>query len=151
MPLVLLILYLFFEVMTTAAFINAFGGLALFLEIIISAVVGMLMFSGLNRHLGSLMGDLMARRISEQELVASSLYRVIGALLLIMPGLLTDLLGLAMQFRFLGRGVMRRFYHQETPKTKPKGESREEIIDVEVIDSARSVHRSASGSDQQRD
>jgi 2-isopropylmalate synthase/UPF0716 protein FxsA len=147
-PLVLLILYLFFEVMTTAAFINAFGGLALFLEIITTAVVGVLMFSGLNRHMGSLMGDLMARRISEQELVASSLYRVIGALLLIVPGILTDLLGLMMQFRFLGRGVMRRFYRTQSPQTHPKGESREEIIDVEVVDSADATHHSGSSRDQ---
>ncbi len=148
MPLVLLIIYLFLEVMTTAAFINAFGGVALFLEIVVTAVIGVLMFGSLNRHMGSLMGDLMARRISEQELVASSLYRVIGGLLLIMPGLLTDLLGLMMQFRFMGRGVVHRFYRHKGPKTYAKGDSREEVIDVEVVDSTDALRHPRSGRDQ---
>ena len=144
MPFIIVIGYLFVEVMITTAVASEIGGVWMFAEVLGTAALGIMMLTGLRQHIATLGADLMARRLNENEVVASSVFRLLGAFLLLLPGVVTDALGLALQVPFLGRRLLRRFYHaQPQPKPKPRNEggSHGEIIDVEIVDSHTRVHK----------
>ena len=85
---------------------------------------------------------LRERQISYEAFVSSNIFRILGAILLILPGGLTDILGILMQFSTLGFMFVKPFVK---PFEKPAGRNfsqdfkhdsnpQNEIIDVEVIE-----------------
>lgn len=131
MPLVYLLIFTFVEVMITSAFVDAFGGFALFIEIVASSMVGVALIASIRGHILEQARGLMNGETDESELVRSSTARLIGGILLIIPGVFTDILALVIQLPFVGRKVLRGVV-----RTKSKGER--DVIDVEVIDSSSS-------------
>ncbi|MGE4296204.1 MAG: FxsA family protein [Campylobacterales bacterium] len=142
MPFILIVGYLFVEVMITTAVASEIGGVWMFAEVLGTAALGILMLTGLRQHVVSLAGDLMSRRLNESEVVASSIFRLLGAFLLILPGVVTDALGLALQVPFLGKRLLGRIYRPKTrPNPRNEGDSHGEIIDVEVVDSRTTLRK----------
>lgn len=144
------LLYLFPEVLITSEFANAFGGFWLFIEIVGSALLGVFVLANFRFSAAENLRAMAEGRMGQGEFMTAQIFRLVGAVMLIVPGVMTDGLGLLLQLESLaglvagaaGRNLNRNGgpsgfkeggpYHHTNQN--PKGES-SEIIDVEVIDS----------------
>ena len=142
MPLILGFFYLFLEVLVSYEIIDVIGVLGFVLEIILTALLGFFILINFRLFLGDALLRLRERQISYEAFVSSNIFRILGAILLILPGGLTDILGILMQFSTLGFMFVQPFVK---PFAKPAGRNfsqdfkhdsnpQNEIIDVEVIE-----------------
>ncbi len=153
------ILYLFLEVMVSSTIAGEIGGLFTFLEIIISAVVGMTILKNFKFSLSDSINKVRNGETTQEEFIKTNIGRAIGAFLLIVPGFFTDILGILLQFsvfvvifsklfKFKPRqesGINNKNYSQtsytytefDNYKTKQKGD--DDVIDVEIIDDNKSI------------
>jgi UPF0716 protein FxsA len=158
--LVYFILYLFIEVMVSNAFANVLGGVLVFFEIIITAVLGIFILKNFKFSLMQSINDARMGNITQEEFIKTNVAKAMGAVLLIVPGFFTDILGIALQFGILTMLFSKIFhfkkpdthnmnsgaYNQHTQSqfdytnnTSYKRREDEEIIDVEIIDDYKSV------------
>jgi 2-isopropylmalate synthase/UPF0716 protein FxsA len=119
--------------MVTTNISSTIGGLATFLEIIFSAGVGFFIISNFKYTAASGMSMLMNGQISMEEFQKMSLFTLLGAFLLIIPGFFSDILGVLLQFSFFGTFIARNILHLKSKKNKNM-ESKDDAIDVEIID-----------------
>jgi UPF0716 family protein affecting phage T7 exclusion len=126
------ILFLFVEVMVTSNISGDIGGLMTFIEIILSAGVGFFLLINFRYTVAQSMSMLMSGEMSVQEFKKLSLFSLLGAVLLIIPGFFSDMLGVALQFSFIGTFIAKKIFKFKKTKIHKKEEN--EIIDVEVID-----------------
>ncbi len=132
MPFV--IIYLFIEVLVSVEFASQLGGLLTFLEIIVSAFVGLFLLTNFRYTLSKSMTGLMSGEISAQDFQKMSLFTLIGAVLLIVPGFFSDILGVLLQFSFFGKLFASKILNLKNKKNIHR-EGKDDAIDVEVIDS----------------
>ncbi len=134
MPFV--IIYLFIEVLVSVEFASQLGGLLTFLEIIVSAFIGLFLLTNFRYTLSKSMNDLMSGAISAQDFQKMSLFTLVGAVLLMIPGFFSDILGILLQFSFFGKLFASRVLNLKNRKNKNiHREGKDDAIDVEVIDS----------------
>jgi UPF0716 family protein affecting phage T7 exclusion len=124
------LVYLFIEIFVSYEFATIFTPFGLFLEIILSFLVGMFLLRFLNFSLVESMQKVSKREISQEEFISIGMFKFVGAILLIIPGVFTDIIGLLMQFDFVGKFVARRFL----PSQKTNNQHNDDIIDVEIIE-----------------
>lgn len=130
------IVYLFLEVMISTNISSAIGGFATFLEIIFSAVLGFVLIANFRVTFVQSLQALSNRTITMEEFQKLNAWTILGAILLIMPGFLTDIIGILLQFSFfasLFAGKILRVKHFSPENNFKKGRE-DEIIDVEIID-----------------
>ena len=128
------LLYFFFEVIVTVDIASRIGGLATFLEIVISAFVGFFLLTNFRYTLAQSMSALMQGSITIEQFQKMNLMSLLGAILLIVPGFLSDIIGILLQFGFFGTFIAEKILHLKQKKQpKSKGEF-DDAIDVEVID-----------------
>jgi len=157
--MVYIFLYLFLEVMVSTFFASFLGGLFTFIEIILSAMLGIYLLKSFQFSINENIRDLTSGNITQDEFMAKNLNHAIGAIMLIIPGFLTDILGIFMFFGILTFLVSKIFtfkpkkdymqtsynYTRTTHanntqyKQNMRRENNEEIIDVEVIDTTNSI------------
>ena len=157
--MVYILLYLFLEVMVSTFFASMLGGLLTFFEIIISASVGIFILRTFEFSIIKSWQKLSRSQITQEEFISSNISKAIGAILLIVPGFLTDIIGLLLQFgifTFLliklfsfkpkninkqNRYNSNQFYYTtyQTDKQEKRRYDDEEIIDVEIIDDNNSI------------
>jgi len=126
------LVYLFVEIFVSYEFTKIFTPFGMFLEILASAVFGMMLIRTLNFSLAESMQRMMHREISQEEFISIGMFKFVGAILLVVPGVFTDILGLLMQFDVFGSMVAKKFL---TPKqTYQKDPFEDDIIDVEIIE-----------------
>jgi len=126
------LLYMFVEILVSYEFTKIFTPFGMFLEIIASAVFGIMLIRTLNFSLAESMQKVMRREISQEEFISIGMFKFVGAILLIIPGVFTDILGILMQFDSFGSFVGRKIL---TPKEKyQKDPFDSDIIDVEIIE-----------------
>ncbi len=123
------ILYLFIETFVTVKIASVIGPFWTFVEIVATAVYGMWILKNMHLHLMATMQALANGEISVEEFESMNLYTVIGAILLIIPGFFTDILGLLLQF-----GVFSKFIAKKIFKLKSKPREDDNVIDVEIIE-----------------
>ena len=138
MRLILVFIYLFLEVLITYEMIDFLGVFGFVLEIVLSAILGFFILMNYRFFLGDALVRLRERAISYEAFVGSNVFRILGAILLILPGGLTDILGILMQFSALGFLAVKPFMKKPTSDsaffdTNNKSQ-KSEIIDVEVIE-----------------
>lgn len=137
MPLILGFLYLFFEVLVSYEVIDAIGVLGFVLEIIFTAFLGFFILVNFRLFLSDALMRVRDREISYEAFVGSNIFRILGAVLLILPGALTDIIGVLMQFSIVGFMFVKPFMKRTEVGASKNQESRDnqnEIIDVEVIE-----------------
>lgn len=138
MRLILVFIYLFLEVLITYEMIDFLGVLGFVLEIVLSAIFGFFILMNYRFFLGDALVRLREREISYEAFVGSNVFRILGAILLILPGGLTDILGILMQFSALGFLAVKPFMKKPTSDSAPfdvnSKSQKSEIIDVEVIE-----------------
>ena len=154
------LIYLFLEVMITTAIASSIGGLLTFTEIILSAVFGIFLLKNFKYSLSVNIQELTRGQLSQGDFIKNNMAKAMGAILLIIPGFFTDILGLLLQFGILTFMLTKlfsfkpamqtngfsvdpnmnttnnTFYTQSQFTHKEKGDNYEDdIIDVEIIES----------------
>ncbi len=135
------VIYLFIEVMISSFFITLIGGLFTFLEILLTAIIGISLLKNFNYSLEENIVKIRTGQMSQEEFIATNASRSIGALLLIIPGFFTDILGILLQFgiliglfEFLFKNKNNTSFHNTYDTHTTRKEKHDEIIDVEIIE-----------------
>ncbi len=123
------ILYLFIETFVSVEIASLIGPFWTFVEIVATAIYGIWILQNMHLQLAATMQALANGEISVEEFESMNLYTVIGAILLIVPGFFTDILGFLLQF-----GVFSKFIAKKIFKLKSKRREDEDVIDVEIIE-----------------
>lgn len=128
------LLYLFLEVLVSLTIASAIGVFFTFLEIIGSAVLGSVILANYGRSSAGIMELMQKRKISQEAFLTNRLFSYIGAFLLILPGFLTDIIGLLLQFEFTAKLFAKLFIKQKTYPNDRRQEKNDDVIDVEIIE-----------------
>ncbi len=131
------VLYIFLEVMISTKIASAIGGFSTFLEIIVSAMIGFSLIANFRYTFFESLNALNNRTISIEEFQKLNAFSLLGAILLILPGFFSDILGVLLQFSFFATLCARKILHvrkhnsYENFNTKEKND---DVIDVEIIE-----------------
>lgn len=125
------LIYLFAEVILTVEIASQIGGLATFLEIVGSAFLGIFILMNFRHALSENLEALRTRQIDMQGFSNRNMMGLLGALLLILPGFLSDIIGVLLQFSLVGTLIINRFTRKYQPPTQPKDDH---VIDAEIIE-----------------
>jgi len=123
------LIYLFLEITVTINIAKYIGSFATFVEVVVSAAIGLLIIANLKNSLSEGFRALLEKRITEEEFIKLHIFMLIGAILLIIPGFLSDFIGILFQFPYVALKITKRFYRFKTNKKRS-----DDVIDVEVID-----------------
>ena len=136
------VLYLFLEVMISVNLSSQMGGFYTFLELMLSAFVGFVLLVNFRATLFENMQAFSAQKIDVQEFQRLNIFAVLGAVLLILPGFLTDMIGVLLQFSVITKMLVNRFTAKSTKQnttrythTQIHKEKDDDVIDVEIISS----------------
>jgi UPF0716 family protein affecting phage T7 exclusion len=135
MGLIYFLGYLFLEILFSYEFARIFTPLGLFLEVIFTAVAGITIIRTLNFSMYESMQRVMRREISQEEFISIGLFKLIGAILLFIPGVFSDMIGLLLMFEPFAKWFARKFLKRNDIYTGTgyyKNDS--DIIDVEIIE-----------------
>jgi len=134
------LLYLFLEVLISVEISSALGGLATFFEILLSAFIGISILVNFRKTLVENMTAVSYNCIDLEQFQRLNLFTLIGAILLIIPGFLTDIVGILLQFSAFTSMIVNR-YHVKSHSCNTSFEEENiyvkkdsDVIDVEVIE-----------------
>lgn len=129
------LVYFFAELGAFVLFAQKFGFWTLVAEILLSGVVGFFLLTGALAGSNEGIVEFLRNARNPKEIIASNLTKVFGALLLIVPGLLSDSVGILLSFGLFD-GIVVAIIEKFFPKQEGRGYQEEygEIIDVEVIE-----------------
>lgn len=121
--------------MVSSAIVSTIGGLATFFEIIISAFIGLWLLKNFKFALIANMVSLSRGEIAPDSFIKLNLAMAIGAVLLIVPGFLTDIIGILLQFEFVALIISKRLYKpKQNNNFKYTKQGGNDVIDVEIVD-----------------
>ena len=149
--------YLFLEVMISSTISGSIGGLNTFFEILLTAVIGISILKNFKHSLMESITKARSGKITQEEFIKANVGKAIGAVLLIIPGFFTDIIGVMLQFGFLVI-IFSKIFKFKPPidptstrhpnnfeydyskynNTNYKGKD-DEIIDVEIVDSNNTI------------
>ena len=141
--MVYFVVYLFLEVLLSVNISSAIGGLATFFEIILSAFIGISILVNFRKTLVENMTAVSYSCIDLEQFQRLNLFTLFGAILLIIPGFLTDILGVLMQFSVFTAMLVNR-YHVKSSNCKTSFKEKNikkdsDVIDVEIISDSTSI------------
>ena len=134
MGLVYFLLYMFLEILVSYEFAAIFTPFGLFLEVIFSALAGIYILKTLPFSMQESMQKVLKREIDEDEFISIGLFKFIGAILLIIPGVFTDILGILMLIEPFAKWIVHKFLPKREFKTYNNSYKDDDIIDVEIIE-----------------
>jgi len=132
------LIYLFLEVLVSVNISSSIGGLATFFELLLSAFVGISILINFRQTLVENMTAVSYSCIDLNEFQRLNLFTLIGAIFLIIPGFLTDIIGSLMQFSVITSMFVNR-YNVKSNKCNSNFTQQEnnkkdsDVIDVEII------------------
>jgi 2-isopropylmalate synthase/UPF0716 protein FxsA len=134
------VIYLFLEVLVSVQISSAIGGLATFFEILLTAFIGISILVNFRKTLVENMTAVSYNCIDLEQFQRLNLFTLIGAILLIIPGFLTDIIGILLQFSAFTSMIVNR-YNVKSGKCNTSFEDENinmkkdsDVIDVEIID-----------------
>jgi len=128
------LIYLFIEIVVSYEFTTLFTPLGMFLEVLITALLGVVIIRNFGFSMMENMQKVIRREIDQEEFLSIGLFKLVGALLLIVPGVFTDILGILMQFDQFGALFAKHFLPKEEIVSDFAKRDDDEIIDVEIIE-----------------
>lgn len=129
------LIYLFAEVYVTIEIASQIGGLVTFLEIVGSAFLGIFILMNFRHTLSENLDALRTRQIDMQGFSNRNILGLFGAILLILPGFLGDMIGILMQFSLIGTLIINRFTRKYPPQNHTYTTRKDDhVIDAEIID-----------------
>ena len=137
------LIYLFLEVIISVNISSAIGGLNTFFEIVLSAFFGIAILINFRKTLMENMNAVSFNCINLQQFQSLNLFTILGGILLIVPGFLTDKIGILMQFSVFTSMLVNR-YNVKSGNCKSDFEENNitkdsDVIDVEIIDDHTSI------------
>lgn len=133
------LIYLFLEVVLTVQVASQIGGLMMFGEILLSAFIGIAILFNFRATLLSNIMELRERRVDANGFYKRNLLSLLGAILLILPGILTDIIAVVIHLFLAGQLIVNRFtpkYPEEDSQTKQNTSYHskdDNVIDAEII------------------
>ena len=133
------IVYLFLEVLISVNISSQIGGLATFFEIVASAFIGLSILMNFKKTLVENMTSVSYTCIDLEQFQRLNLFTLFGAILLTVPGFLTDIMGVILQFSVFTSMIVNRYGVQSKNNTPPYyGDETNiqkdcDVIDVEII------------------
>ena len=129
------LIYLFLEVVVSVNISSAIGGISTFLEIILTAFIGIGILINFRSTLAENMRAVSVNAIDLKQFQELNIFTLLGAFLLIVPGFLTDIVGILLQFTVLTSMLVNRYSSKYGTKDKNKQHNKkdENVIDVEII------------------
>ncbi len=132
------LIYLFLETLISVEISSAIGGLNTFFEIVLSAFLGVYLLVNFKFTFAENLRAFVSREMDLEEFKNSNITSILGAILLIVPGFFTDILGILMQFGVFTTMIINRFgVKSKGFKNSFKEENRyrkeDDVIDVEII------------------
>jgi len=136
MGLIYFLVYLFLEILFSYEFAKIFTPFGLFLEVIISALAGIYILRLFPFSLNESMAKVLNREITQEEFLSIGLFKFIGALLLIIPGIFSDILGILLLFEPFAKWIARKLLPKQNiyTSTASSHPTDDDIIDVEIIE-----------------
>ncbi|MBD3796652.1 MAG: FxsA family protein [Campylobacterales bacterium] len=135
------LIYLFLEVLISVNISSAVGGLATFFEILLTAFLGISILINFRNTLFENMKAVSYSCIDLREFQRLNLFTLFGAILLILPGFLTDIIGVALQFSVITSMIVNRYDVKSKSCNTSMFEDEkifkkdsQDVIDVEVIE-----------------
>jgi UPF0716 family protein affecting phage T7 exclusion len=138
------VIYLFLEVLVSVNISSYIGGLLTFFEIVLTAFIGISILVNFRTTLLNNITAVSYHAIDLREFQRLNLFTIIGAILLIIPGFMTDILGALMQFSVFTSMLVNR-YNIKSGNYKPSNNQEDiqniqkntqkdsDVIDVEII------------------
>jgi len=132
------IVYLFLEVIISVNISSYIGGLVTFFEIIFTAFLGIAIIVNYKNAFMENLSSISSNYRDLHQLQNLNLFVPIGAVLLIMPGFFTDILGVIMQFSIITGLFVNRYdvksksYNTDYEQNNIKKDT-QDVIDVEII------------------
>ena len=135
------IAYLFLEGMISVDLASRIGGLYTFLELMVSALAGVVLLVNFRTTLMANMHAFSMQKIDMEEFQRLNIFAIVGAIFLILPGFLTDIIGVLLQFSVFTKMLVNRFTAKSTFENKTDthtytqihSEKDDNVIDVEII------------------
>ncbi len=127
------LIYLFLEVIITVEVASKIGGLMMFTEIMVSALIGIAILFNFRTTLLSNVMELKERRISANGFYKRNLFSLLGAILLILPGIFTDAIAILIHVSLLGSLIVSRFMPKYPTINQPHQPKDDNVIDAEII------------------
>ncbi|GAB6044603.1 hypothetical protein JCM11957_02010 [Caminibacter profundus] len=132
MKLLFFLGYLFLEILFSYEFAKVFTPFGLFLEVLVTAGVGAYIIKTLHLSLFSEMQRVFYKEITEEEFVTAGLFKLIGAFLLIIPGVFSDILGVLFLLEPFAVWIAKKLFKQKIYASKNPND--DDIIDVEIVE-----------------
>lgn len=123
--------YLFVEVLLSVQVANVLGGLGVFSEIMLSGFVGLALLLNVKTTMVESLKAMSNNCITIQEFQELNIFALLGAVLLILPGILSDVIGILMQFSVFTALIVSRFNKNNGGCKTTQGE--DNVIDAEII------------------
>ncbi len=142
------LVYLFLEVLISVNISSALGGLMTFFEIILSAVAGIVILVNFRTTLMENFTAVANNCIDLEQFEKLNLFTLLGAILLILPGFLTDIIGVLMQFSIFTAMLVNRYNvksgncktdYKQTHFEQTHIKKDSNVIDVEIISDHTSI------------
>lgn len=127
------LIYLFLEVIITVEVATRIGGLMMFAEIMVSALIGIAILFNFRTTLLANVMELKERRISANGFYKRNLLSLLGAILLILPGIFTDIMAVLIHIFLLGSLIVSRFMPKYPQQNEPHQPKDDNVIDAEII------------------
>lgn len=127
------LVYLFLEVVISVNISSSIGGVATFAEILLSAFYGISILINFKRSIFENMTAVSYNCIDLAEFQRLNLFTLFGAIFLILPGFLTDIVGVLMQFSVITTMFVNR-YNVKSNRCKTDFEHENNKKDLDVID-----------------
>ncbi len=154
--MVYFLVYLFLEVMISSWVSSSIGGLAIFVEIVFSAIIGITILKNFKFSLMESIQKAQSGEMTQQEFIKTNVSRAIGGVMLIIPGIFTDIIGIFLLLGLLPFLSSKLFQFKPPHQTNGfrsdydnsksnfnntayKGINNDEIIDVEIIDNNKPI------------
>jgi len=136
MGFIYFIVYLFLEIIFSYEFMKIFTPLGFFIEVLITAVIGVYILRDIHFSLSENMIRVLKREITQEEFISIGIFQFIGAVLLIIPGFFSDIVGALLLFEPFSIWVARKFLPKDNIKYKNDFNDfkDDDIIDVEIIE-----------------
>ncbi|MEA2072796.1 MAG: FxsA family protein [Campylobacterota bacterium] len=132
------LVYLLLEVLISVNISSSICGLATFFEIVASALVGIAILVNFRKTLMENMSAVSYNCIDLEQFQKLNLFTLIGAMLLIIPGFLTDIFGILLQFSVITSMIVNRYNVKSGKCNSSFSEQNNlkkdsDVIDVEII------------------
>lgn len=126
-------IFFFLEIFVTIEVGSYLGGLMTIMEIIASFILGMILLQSLKMSFLETLMTMSKRGINKESMLIGNLLSFLGCILLMIPGILSDIIGLLFQVPVIDVLMLRLFMKNK----KQKRYEDDNIIDIEIEDDNR--------------